>query len=171
MEKAIYIVEVLHLSDDFFLYNNEKKEFLMEHLYDDILCIKDKFYTIYFIYDKKKDFIYIYLVKYFNSNNTLDIKGIKDIKNYENNNIDYKDYGVIKYQILKKDFKNFVINNNLSSFENELPEFIFNHLLNYDYNLWNDINDWLNSNLNYKNKQYHLIFIKINTIFPFNKNK
>lgn len=149
-------VEISHLSDDFFLYNKEKESFLIDHLFDDILCIKDKFYTIYFIYNKTNDIIFLYLVKI--------IKDTLFERIYEEKNI-------VKHQMTRKDFKNFVIHLDTSLYLNQLPEFIFNHYLNYDYNIWNDINDWLNSNLNYKYIKYYLIYIKINVIIPFAKVK
>lgn len=165
-DKIIHQVEISHLSDDFFLYNKEKESFLIDHLFDDILCIKDNFYTIYFIYNKKIDIVFLYLVKIIKD----------DIYRFNSTLFEpiYEEKNIVKYQMSRKDFKNFVIHLDTSFYLNQLPEFIFNHYLNYDYNIWNDINDWLNSNLNYKYIKYYLIYIKINVIIPFsksNKNK
>ncbi len=154
MEKSIHIVEVNNI------YGNtleiKKRSFLFNHLLDNILLIQDLIYSIYFVYNKESNNIYIYLL------NNLYFQNYDSIINEEDK--------TMNYIIPKKDFKNFIINLNIDNYKNNFVlQKIFNHFLNYDYNLWNDVNDWLNNNLNFTHFKYHLLFIKINSLIPFSK--
>jgi hypothetical protein len=162
MEKSIHIVEISNLFGN--NYEIKKKNFLFNHILDNILLIEDLVYSIYFIYNKESEMIYIYLINnmffqnddnYFLTNHKL-----KNINNEEN---------IIHYSLLKKDFKTFLFNLDIDCHKNIILEKIYHHFLNYDYNLWNDVNDWLNNNLKYNHFKYHLLFIKINSLIPFSK--
>ncbi len=152
MEKSIHIVEVSNI------YGNtleiKKRSFLFNHLLDNILLIQDILYSIYFVYNKESNNIFIYLL------NNLCFQNF-DSKDEDN---------TINYTLSKKDLKNLIINSNIENFKNIIIlQKIFNHFLNYDYNLWNDVNDWLNNNLNFTHFKYHLLFVKINSLIPFSK--
>ncbi len=157
MEKSIHIVEINNISGD----TNEikKQNFLFNHILDNILLIQDLLYSIYFVYNKETNIINIYLQNNLYFNLSISNK-LNDLNNEEN---------IIHYSLSKKDFKYFLFNNNYEKFKNTLIEKIYNHFLNYDHNLWNDINDWTNNILKYKYFKYHLLFIKINSITPFSK--
>lgn len=147
MEKSIHIVEVSNLFGN--NYEIKKRNFLFNHILDNILLIEDLIYSIYFIHNKETDKIYIYLI-----NNMF----------FQNN-----EENIIHYSLFKKEFKTFLFNMDIEHHKNITLEKIFHHFLNYDYNLWNDVNDWLNNNLQYNHFKYHLLFIKINSLIPFSK--
>ncbi len=152
MEKTIHIVEISNIHGN----NQEikKKNFLFKHILDNILLIQDIFFSIYFVYNKESNLIHIYLI------NNLSFQ--KTESSINDDNLNY-------FSLSKKDFKFFLLNMNLDFQKNNLIEKIHFHFLNYDHNLWNDINDWLNNNLNYIHFKYHLLFIKINSLIPFSK--
>lgn len=151
MEKAIHIVEVFnHFQNN---KNINSLHFLSNHHSDQILLIQDLFYSVYFTFNEISNTITIYLI-----NNLI-------FNNYEIK--EKKDYS--SHTLSKKDFKFFLINLNIENFKDTIIDIIYNHFLNYDYNIFNIVNDWINNNLIFHHFIYHLLFIKINSLIPFSK--
>jgi hypothetical protein len=151
MEKAIHIVEVFnHFENN---KNINSLHFLSNHHSDQILLIQDLIYSVYFTFNQISNTISIYLI-----NNLI----------FNNNELkEKKDYS--SYTLSKKEFKFFLINLNIENFKDTIIDIIYHHFLNYDYNIFNIVNDWINNNLIYHHFIYHLLFIKINSLIPFSK--
>lgn len=101
---------------------------------EEILRIEDEVYQFYFIRSEDYDEIYHYISK---SNESEHL----DSKKYPKNEFKKKIFHLDKIE------------------ENEILNITRKHFYQYDYNLWNEVNDWLNGIMFTHYKEFKLLFI------------
>ena len=119
-----------------FIYQVKIERIFKSSEQEEILRIEDHQYQFYFIRSKQYDDIYHYIYKTDDTNNI-----VLDNKKYQKS--------VLKKKIINLDIIE----------ENEVLYITRKHLYQYDYNLWNEVNDWLNGLMMTKYKEYQLLFI------------
>ena len=117
-----------------FIYQVKMEKIFRTSNNEEILRIKDHLYQFYFIRSDKYDDIYHYVYQV-DKDNVLDQKKYPKIE--------------LKRKIM-----------NLDKIEDdEVLSVTRKHFYQYDYNLWNEVNDWLNGCMLTNNKEFQLLFI------------
>ncbi len=119
-----------------------KRPFLLTHINDYIFIIQDIFYNIYITMNIETNNISIY--------------------QFVHSEIDNNEKIYFFQNLTKNELKKLIINNTFTQ-NNEVN----NHFVCYDYNLWNNINDWLNNPENKIKIQYSLLYSNIRTLIPY----
>ena len=101
---------------------------------EEILRIEDEVYQFYFIRSEDYDEIYHYISK---SNEAEHL----DSKKYPKNEFKKKIFHLDKIE------------------EDEILSITRKHFYQYEYNLWNEVNDWLNGIMFTHYKEFKLLFI------------
>ncbi len=136
-----------------FIYQVKMKKIMKTLQNEEILRIEDHLYQFYFIRSEKYDDIYHYVYQ-------VDKDNVLEQKKYP-----------------KIEFKRKIMNLDKIE-ENEVLNITRKHFYQYDYNLWNDVNDWLNGCMFTSYKEFQLLFIpqsyslalvSVEQKVPFNK--
>ncbi len=150
MEKFIYQVKI----EKFLKKSRNNERLLCQGTgNEEILRIQDHLYQFYFIRSDEYDDIYHYI--------------------YQND----KDNVLASKKYVKIELKRKIIDISKIK-EDEILEITRKHFYQYDHNLWNDVNDWLNGCMFTNYKEYQLLFIpqsyslalvSVEQKVPFNK--
>lgn len=141
MEKFIYQVKIERL---------RKKTNASE----EILRIEDHLYQFYFIRSEDYDEIYHYISK--TNEEFSSIEKEKKDNHLSDDCTDKEHWDSKKYP--KNELKKKIFHLDKIE-EDEILHITRKHFYQYDYNLWNEVNDWLNGIMFTHKKEFKLLFI------------